>query len=138
MKIRFISISLILILLPAADARAQLINYDRKKSEASSTALGAQSQTPAVEVSPSRWQNLVESKLKAQLAVDNRIERIYDINDDGRMQEDEVKDFLRDVIASIEKQGRFSASSAILKDFDVNQDGQITLKEADNFKPYIN
>ncbi len=62
--------------------------------------------------------------------VSTRIERIYDMDRDGRLQKDEILEFFSDVVDSVKKKGRFLVSSDLLKFFDENSDGKISRYES--------
>lgn len=70
--------------------------------------------------------------------VKDRIERIYDLNRDGRLQREEIIDMYRDVVLSVQRRGAFTVSSDLLKDFDQNEDGRISLGEATVLSEKIN
>ncbi|MCA9406343.1 MAG: hypothetical protein KC684_07395 [Candidatus Omnitrophica bacterium] len=62
--------------------------------------------------------------------VTNRMEQLYDMNEDNILQSNELGVFLKDVVATIEKKGSFEAQSEILQLFDNNKDMKITKAES--------
>jgi len=70
--------------------------------------------------------------------VTSRTERIYDINRDGLLQQDEIQEFYRDIIASIDRRGEFKVRSGLLKVFDTNEDGKISRYEAKAIETQLN
>ncbi len=130
-------------------ADAQLINYNRRSKEAVTP---AQEKTAPAPVKVKKVQRKekkarygrtakVEKKTKqtinvldANPKVSSRIERIYDVNQDGSLQRDEVSEFLKDVVSSVERRGEFSARSELLKKFDNDEDGLISRAEIPGIK----
>jgi len=86
------------------------------------------------EISRQEFEQIVQSTP----LVKDRIERIYDLNRDGRLQREEIIDMYRDVVLSVQRRGAFTVSSDLLKDFDQNEDGRINLGEADVLSKKIN
>ncbi len=82
--------------------------------------------------------NIQPSKQSDGPAVSNRVERLYDFSRDGYLQNDELKDFYKDVIASVKNKGKFQVSSDLLKQFDADNDGQISLSETNSIASQIN
>ncbi|VAW13401.1 hypothetical protein MNBD_BACTEROID05-832, partial [hydrothermal vent metagenome] len=84
---------------------------------------------------PSIGANAIITQALEQIVTDDpkvstRIERIYDMDRDGNLQEDEILEFFSDVVDSVKKKGRFLVSSDLLKSFDTNSDGKISRYES--------
>ena len=76
--------------------------------------------------------------IKSNPRVKDRIERIYDLNRDGVLQQGEIIDMYKDVILSVNRRGSFVVSSDLLKGFDKDDDGQIGRAEASDIENIIN
>jgi len=72
--------------------------------------------------------------MKQEPRVRTREEKRYDTNRDRRFQPAESKVYLRRVIQRVEKDGSVSARSELLKEYDINKDGVITLVESKEIK----
>ena len=128
-------------------AQAQLINYNRKKIDSLKRSepvaptsevepsLDLPQAVEEIEVSPAN--SSLDQFLTSQPEVATRIEHIYDLDRDGRLQQNEITEFLADVVASVERRGSFSISSNLLKLFDKDEDGQISRLEADQIKQIL-
>lgn len=112
---------------------AQMINYKRrnqKQGVVSSSSYQPKANTMA---SPAK-----QISTDAGPAVTNRVERLYDLNRDGYLQKTEVNDFYKDVVSSVKNKGKFQVSSDLLKGFDADKDGQITMYEIKEISNQIN
>lgn len=117
---------------------AQLIDYKRREKRQAVKAVA--SVTPKVKDNPMKpYVNkpvILSPKVEAidivtsNPKVSTRIERIYDMDRDGNLQEDEILEFFSDVVDSVKKKGRFLVSSDLLKSFDTNSDGKISRYES--------
>lgn len=112
---------------------AQMINYKRRnqnKGVISQSSYQAKSNTIA--------SSKTQSSTETDPAVTNRVERLYDLNRDGLLQKAEVKDFYKDVVSSVKNKGKFEVSSELLRGFDADKDGQITMYEIKEISNQIN
>ena len=71
------------------------------------------------------------SWMKTEPKVTKKSEEAYDINRDGKLQTAEVKIFLRDTLAEIDKKGGVLVNSDILKEYDKSGDGIVSRYEAE-------
>ena len=131
----FVASVLVALGLIAQSAQAQLINYERRAKRQKAVVAAT---TPTIASSSSRYQRSYDAEV-AKVSpswpkVSNRVERVYDINRDGWLQQDEVNQFLSYVVESAERGGRVAVTSAILKPFDKNRDERISRYEARDIK----
>lgn len=140
-----------LIILIPLTVEAQLINYGRRNRKSVPTPpasvapatdeqnrvlvpvfVGDQEEHVVIHERPEADSQIKSTKpWGAQMvAVTTRVEKIYDLDDDGILQADEIEDFLRDVLASVQSRGNFTVSSPLLEFFDEDGDGQINRYEA--------
>ncbi|MGE0269215.1 MAG: EF-hand domain-containing protein [Candidatus Omnitrophota bacterium] len=118
-------------------AQAQMINYNRRnKSQLDSSKKF--SKPKAIQYTSTRKDLAKQAQAKADPAVTNRVERLYDLNRDGFLQKDELKDFYKDVVSSVKNKGKFKVSSELLKNFDADNDGQISLYEINDISSQLN
>lgn len=111
---------------------AQMINYNRRNKKLNA-ASGNSYQKPKASSKAA-----AQSSGEAGPAVTNRVERLYDLNRDGFLQKAELSDFYKDVVSSVKNKGKFEVSSDLLKQFDADQDGQITMYEVKEISKQIN
>ena len=115
-------------------AQAGMINYDRRKGVV--TKAPARKPAPATVAAkpqaPSAYTNnsaVVPIPSAGAFRVTNSVEKKFDANNDGMLQADEQKKFLRDVLAAAQAKGGYTVNSDLLKKYDVNGDGVITRYE---------
>ncbi|MCA9409065.1 MAG: hypothetical protein KC733_10270 [Candidatus Omnitrophica bacterium] len=155
-------------MLIAYQAQAQLINYNRRSNEVSrptiskaspslpiktsvsqsnsyqaepqktSSYYNREAKTEITEATETTSQSLNGALLTSSPKVTSRVEKIYDTDYDGTLQKDEIVEFLGDVVSAVERRGSFAVSSDILKNFDRDADGEISLIETDEIKKYLN
>jgi len=106
-------------------SHAQMIDYSRRNKKSAEKKI-SQPVKPVADTFGQR----VRQRMRSLPAVANKIEAVYDLNLDGKMQEAEIKKFYADAIWAVERKGKFTAASALLKDFDANGDGFIDASEA--------
>ena len=117
---------------------SQLINHQRRAAggyKAPSPA--AAEPAPAAETPTTNENTTAAATPTPDFKVTNQVEELYDINKDGNLQSDEVKSFLKDVSAAVEKKGNFTVSSEVLKPYDKNNDGMISRNELSDIETYI-
>ncbi len=117
---------------PEGLGEAQMINYQRRARRQ-----GLAVQQKAVPPAKTEEKDSVQAMLASNPAATNRVERIYDANKDGYLQETEIKEYLADVVSTVRRRGRASVSSSILKVFDKNGDGVITRYEVGAIKKVL-
>jgi len=115
-------------------ASAGLVNYDRKAKKAgltppATTVKPAAVKAPAPKVSVPAAVSSVPAWLKTPQAVQNELQQKSDMNGDGKLQTFETKMYLRDVIDSVNANGKVPADTNILKAYDANKDGMIEASE---------
>jgi len=130
---------------------AGMIDYNRRaKRAAASEVISQPATTQSIQKTQekttsryNRYSKKTEKKsdinqlLASKPEVSNRIERLYDVNRDGLLQEDEVLEYLKGVVTTIDRRGRFTVGSNILKKFDRNNDGSISKYEVQSLKDMI-
>ncbi|MCA9395501.1 MAG: EF-hand domain-containing protein [Candidatus Omnitrophica bacterium] len=139
---------LVFMLVTASVAEAQMINYHRRNQRQSPKQAAKSDPQPIRKVkTEDRAINYYRSdyatepagqEASAQPRVTNRVERLYDLNRDGFLQPDEVADFYRDVVSSVQNRGSFRVSSDLLRDFDSDQDGRISRYEVGEIANRLN
>ena len=115
---------------------AQLINHQRRAAGGYKAPAPAEP-APAAETPAVKKNNTIAANTTPDFKVTNQVEELYDINKDGDLQSDEVKSFLKDVSAAVEKKGNFTVSSEVLKQYDKNNDGMISRNELSDIETYI-
>lgn len=129
-------------------AQAQLINWERRNQRQTnelgkagggeSRAQKADSSRGSSQTTASRQSATLREMLSSEPFVTSRVERIYDTNRDGRLQKDELTEFLGDVVSSVERRGSFTVSSELLRKFDTDEDGMISRHEILDIKADLN
>ena len=118
---------------------SQLIDYSKRDKKASVLV----PMKPAAFDSSSGTKSsaqVIETSLAAEIEdgdaprARNRREQRYDLNRDGKMQEAEIKAFLKDVITRVETYGEFSFTSGLLRPYDLEGDSVIRLYELDRIR----
>lgn len=136
-SLMIITTALIFYFVSAQSAQAQMINYNRRnKNQLDSSKKFSAPKT--IQYTNTRKDLAKQASAQTDPAVTNRVERLYDLNRDGFLQKDELKDFYKDVVSSVKNKGKFQVSSELLKNFDANSDGQITLYEINDISDQIN
>ncbi|HAZ09570.1 MAG: hypothetical protein A2047_01880 [Omnitrophica bacterium GWA2_41_15] len=74
----------------------------------------------------------------AKSKVNTAVEKKYDSNQDGWLQESEVKEMLKDKHELIKTKGKAKADTEVEKEYDVNKDGVIDSNEAEFMKEDVN
>ena len=69
--------------------------------------------------------------------VTKKVEELYDLNGDGRLQKKEINEFFQEVYDAIRKKGHFIVISDLLKKYDKDRDGFIDKYEAKYLKKDI-
>ena len=125
------SVLLIFTCVAAHVSYAQLVNYDRLRRR-----IKLKGGAPLGEVKTDEEQEdaVIPKWVETWPWVTTRLERKYDINRDGKLQTAEVKIYLRDTVATIEKKGGIIINSDILLEYDINEDGVVSLKEIARLK----
>ncbi|MBF0521698.1 MAG: hypothetical protein HQL24_01435 [Candidatus Omnitrophica bacterium] len=85
-------------------------------------------------ISPQELQKQAEALLASEPAVSNFVEGRYDVNQDGKLQKDEIKAFFSDIVFAVERRGWIKINSPLLKIFDLDQDGRINRLESFEIK----
>ena len=70
----------------------------------------------------------------AKSKVNTKIEKQYDVNGDGWLEESEVKAMLKAKQEMIKTKGKAKADTEIEKEYDINKDGVISSEEAEPMK----
>ncbi len=117
----------------AQQSFAQMINYKRRNQKQ-----GVVSSSSYQPKANSLANSAKQTSTDTSPAVTNRVERLYDLNRDGFLQKTEVNDFYKDVVSSVKNKGQFQVSSELLKGFDADKDGQITMYEIKEISNQIN
>ena len=131
--IGFIGVLILAAVLAFDAGYAQLIDYERlERRKTEKRSLFAQP-PPAV----SSMGEDVPEWIKETPAVTNQVEQRYDSNRDGKLQSFEVRIFLRDVLDTIDAKGGYTVNSDILKEYDINRDGIISVTEAKKIREDI-
>jgi len=73
----------------------------------------------------------------ARRNVTTSIEKQYDEDDDGELDEEEVEELLRDRLRIINTKGKAKVDSPVEAAFDANEDGVIDRNEAELIKAYL-
>ncbi len=102
----WIGLSAVLMLGGVWPVEAQLIRYDRRRSQTST----ARPKTPPP---------------AAETRGLTAFERRFDRNRNGRLDADEVRTMLRDVVKTVGRRGRVAVDSRRLKAYDVDGDGYL-------------
>jgi Ca2+-binding EF-hand superfamily protein len=74
----------------------------------------------------------------AKSKVNTPVEKKYDTNQDGWLQESEVKEMLKDKHELIKTKGKAKADTEVEKEYDANKDGVIDSNEAESMKEDVN
>jgi len=124
--------AVIIIFVTVGLAQAQMVDYNRRARRQRGDILHLRNRTADDLTNANRkyWAELKNTKPR----VSTKAEQLYDLNQDGYLQPNEMVRFLNDVTSSVEKNGKFNVSSEVLKGFDANKDGVITLNEAQAIK----
>jgi len=75
--------------------------------------------------------------MKVEPKAKTKIEKMYDVNRDGKLQTAEVKVYLREVLNQIDDKGGYTIDSDILKEYDQNKDGVISRYEAEAVGEFV-
>jgi hypothetical protein len=120
-------------------AEAQLINYQRRNKTLPAKPAAPQA-TPAAKTygMPEQAATPAATKKMADPAVQTKLERQYDLNNDGILQSTEVTSFLKEVIKGVEKKGSYPVNSELIKKYDVNFDGNINKSEVSQIVREVN
>jgi hypothetical protein len=158
MKLFGLFVVLVSVLWLSSYGEAQLINYDRRnrkqqsvnpeppspasssnsfESKSTSTKAITRQEKTEVKEDSKRSDSLTKPWGEKMITVSNRVEKIYDLNDDGILQDDEIADILRDVLSSVRSRGNFMVSSPLLQFFDTDGDGLISHYEANAIRVYL-
>ncbi|MFT5169461.1 MAG: hypothetical protein ACI9F2_000121 [Lysobacterales bacterium] len=146
--------SLFLLIVSTMGVEAQLINHERRAKYQGSKQVAlakVATVTPVFKKAPvlkARYDapkvvkeavvlSVEQEFIRSNIAVTKRSERVYDYNQDGIFQEDEIKEYLNDVADTVEARGQYSAKTKTLKYFDANNDGRIKVDEVDLIKAAI-
>lgn len=155
-KSEFIILNTILILvclLFVQHTEAGMINYERRNKK---LAEKQAKKTPAKVVPQQDAQTSIEPKQKRSLSkptytteknlitkiinsnprVTTQIERMYDRNRDGRLNEKELQKIFDRIISTIERKGNYTLESDLLTELDKNKDGKLTRFEINDLKKY--
>ncbi len=118
---------------PVANSYTTQTNEVQAEAETMSTTDAVSAALQEIEVIDQAMENT-----STEPRVTNRVERLYDINRDGMLQQSEVTDFYKDVVSSVRNKGRFKVSSDLLKTFDTNNDGEISRYEVGGLVRQLN
>lgn len=116
------------------EAKAQALNPELRAKRAQAKALNynktqdSSSQNIQTRTVPAKTKSTLDFLYSMPL-VSNNIEKIYDKNRDGRLQPEEIKLMLNDVVSTVERSGDYRIASNLLKKFDKNHDGLINQDE---------
>lgn len=101
---------------------AQMINYNRGKGQTTTSARPA-ARARASQTNVPQWARVAPE-------VKTWGERRYDRNRDGRLEQAEVKAFLRNVVNEVARRGAYQIDTDFLREYDKNNDGYISRYEA--------
>ena len=134
-KLTLVMAVIFLFFISVQTARAQLIDYSRRSrynnSEQKATTQNTRTRTSAAA-------SKTESSAAGVFEVQNRFEKKYDLNRDGKLQADELKKLLADVVKEVESDGRSVVMSDIVEAYDANGDGYISSYEVRRIMQEIN
>ena len=117
---------IILSLFAVQSAQAQLIDYNRRNRYNNQ---GQNTTGPATTPRTSAATSQTNSS-STGFQVQNRFERKYDLNRDGKLEGEELTKLFADVVKEVEDDGRSVVMSDILEKYDANGDGYISRYEA--------
>ena len=142
---RILIFGLLMTAMVGQTAQAGLINYERRskspqKKDTDAAPVKAFTPGPAkaTRVTQAPVAKPAEVALKEPIKIQNNAERKYDANKDGFLQEAERQIFLKDVVAALEDRGEFFVNSDVIKAFDSDKDGEISLQEAQIIQQSLN
>ena len=126
-------IPLFLFVMASTQAKAQALNPELRSKRTQSNALNLRRiETGAAQTvtkSYSKPKLPAANLLSSNHAVTNNVEKIYDQNHDGKLEQGEVRTLLNDVVLSAQRRGDYKITSDLLKGFDKNNDGAINSSE---------
>ena len=132
-KTIFFLLPLFLLTLLSTQAHAQALNPElrAKRTESNAINLRRIEEGVATSVKKSAYSKptIQANVLTSAHAVTNNVEKIYDQNQDGKLEQVEVRTLLNDVVLSVERRGDYKIASDLLKGFDKNNDGAINSVE---------
>jgi len=105
-------------------AGAQMIDHSRKNKISGQ----ARQEEPAAKTGSEDQKS--SGAFGKEVPVRQRSEEVYDKNNDGKLQEDEVRSLLADVISSVEMWGQARINSDILIVYDADKNGSLDVQEA--------
>ena len=114
---------------------AQMINYERriryqKKKEASLLVKPKGNDSiDSVGVLKPLLKEM--SFIKSLPKIGNRVEKSYDVNEDGVFQEHELRRYLKDVLSVFKSRRYYPAATDVLRYFDLDKDKKIRRSECD-------
>ncbi|MDP8265971.1 MAG: hypothetical protein P9M07_03390 [Candidatus Aceula meridiana] len=126
-KIFIVSIITLTVAAFCADAFAGLIDWERRNRYLKERQMDESQDSGTVK---EMTKDDLPQWMKEEPKVRTRDERRYDVNRDGYFQPAESKVYLRRLLVTIEKKGKITSRSDLLKEYDVNSDGVLTKTEA--------
>lgn len=121
------------VLISVCNVQAGLINYERRNNKGAPPARGGGYQ-PAQPAQAVAAATPTPMWMKTPPQVKTAVEKVYDVNRDGKLQPAEVKIYLRSVIENVNAKGGLTVNSDILKEYDKNKDGLISRIEIEDLK----
>jgi hypothetical protein len=118
---------------------AQMIDYSRRNKYRKSE----QAEAKKVQGAGSDETNHNETSSKSDSLftslpeIKSRAERVYDQNNDGLLQEEELRKLFADVVRSVEQWGQISVNSDMLRPYDEDENGQISFQEVQTIKDLL-
>ena len=126
-----ILLAMILVFSNISPAGAQMIDYSRMKKNSG--------QLPQDEPAPTTLSKEQKSSADTQkeIPVRQRSEEVYDKNNDGQLQEEEVRALLADVVSSVEMWGQAQLNSDLLVPYDADNNGTLDVQEAASLRAVL-
>ncbi len=134
-KLTLVMAVIFLFFISVQSARAQLIDYSRRNRYNNP---GQNATTQDTRARTSAPTPKTESSAANVFEVQNRFEKKYDLNRDGKLQGEELKKLLSDVVKEVENDGRSVVMSDIVEAYDANGDGYISSYEVRRIMQEIN
>ena len=129
--------------LVSQQVHAQLINYSRRDKNQQSQSTSILVPVIPITTTETKSEAIVTGLIVAETEngdaprVKTRQEKRYDLNRDGKLQENEIIAFLKDVITRVETRGLFEFTTNILRPYDLEGDRVIRQYELEKIKQRV-
>ncbi|HQO58452.1 MAG TPA: EF-hand domain-containing protein [Candidatus Omnitrophota bacterium] len=134
-KLTLVMAVIFLFFISVQAAQAQLIDYSRRNRYNNPGQNATNQNTRARTPAPAPKTASSAAKV---FEVQNRFEKKYDLNRDGKLQGEELKKLFSDVVKEVENDGRSVVMSDIVEAYDANGDGYISSYEVRRIMQEIN